>query len=62
MSERVGSDIQRLWNDEFLDRLKSIDDVIQIQSRSFSDPSLSNIDFKNEMAGLPLKILLFSDF
>ena len=49
-------------NDEFLDRLKSIDDVIQIQSRSFSDPSLSNIDFKNEMAGLPLKILLFSDF
>ena len=26
------------------------DGVIQIQSRSMSDPSLSDIDFKNEMA------------
>ena len=30
---------------------KSIeDDVIQIQSRSMSDPSLSGMDFKNKMA------------
>ena len=30
---------------------KSIaDDVIQIQSRSMSDPPLSDIDFKNKMA------------
>ena len=26
------------------------DDVIQIQSRSMSDPALSDIDFKNKMA------------
>ena len=36
-------------NDETLDRLK-IDDVIQIQSRSMSDPPLSDIGFKNKMA------------
>ena len=31
--------------------LKSIeDDAIQIQSRSMSDPTLSDIDFKNKMA------------
>ena len=36
-------------NDEFLDRLK-IDRMIQIQNRSMSDPTLSNIDFKNKMA------------
>ena len=35
-------------NDEFLDRLQ--DGVIQIQSRCMSDPSLSDIDFKNKMA------------
>ena len=30
---------------------KSIaDDIIQIQSRSMSDPTHSNIDFKNKMA------------
>ena len=38
------------WNDEFLlDRLKIEDDVIQIQSRSISDPTLSensDSDFK----------------
>ena len=34
---------------------KSIeDDVIQIQSRSMSDPPLSDIDLKNKMSGLPL--------
>ena len=35
-------------NDEFLDRLK-IDDVIEIQSRSMSDPTFSDIDFKIKM-------------
>ena len=33
-------------NDEFLDP-KLIENVIQIQSRSMSDPTLSDIDFKN---------------
>ena len=34
----------------FLIDLKSIeDDGIQIQSRSISDPTLSDIDFKNKM-------------
>ena len=38
-------------NDEVLDRLKiDEDDVIQIQSRSMSDLTLSDIDFKNKMA------------
>ena len=36
-------------NDENLDRLK-IDDVIQFQSRSMSDPPLADIDCKNKMA------------
>ena len=35
---------------EFLDRIE--DDVIQIQSRSMSDPPLSEIDFKKRMATL----------
>ena len=35
----------------FLVDSKSIEDyVIQIQSRSMSDPTLSDIDFKNKMA------------
>ena len=50
MSERVGSDIQRCWNwvINFLitNRLK----IILIQSRSMSDPPLSDIGFKNKMA------------
>ena len=29
-------------------------DGIEIHSRFMSDPSLSDIDFKNKMAGLPL--------
>ena len=34
-------------NDEFLDDSKSIEiDVIEIQSRSMSDPTLSDIDLK----------------
>ena len=36
-------------NDEFLHRLK-IDLKIQIQSRSMSDPHLSDTDFKHKMA------------
>ena len=62
MSERVGSDIERL---RILNHAISIDlekFIIQFQSRSMSDPTLSDIDFKNEMAwvwspdsGLPLK-------
>ena len=47
LSERVGSDIEqhRILND-----LKTLlDDAIQIQSRSMSDPPLSDIDFKNKM-------------
>ena len=32
------------------------DDAIQIQSRSMSDPTLSDIDFKNKMAELPLNL------
>ena len=38
-------------NDEVLGQLKiDEDDVIQIQSRSMSDLTLSDIDFKNKMA------------
>ena len=59
MSERVGSDIERLWvlnNKLLLITRFSIDPksieylVIEIQSRSISDPTLSDIDFKNKMA------------
>jgi len=36
---------------EFLNRQKSIeDDVVEIQSRSMSDPPLSDIYFKNKMS------------
>ena len=47
MSERVGSDIQRLWNwvINMID-----DDEIEIQSRYMSEPTLSDIGFKNRMA------------
>ena len=50
MSERVGSDIRRLRNRmmNFLIDSKSIeDDVIEIQSCSRSNPTLSDIVFKN---------------
>ena len=56
ISERVGSDIERFWilNDKSTIVSKSIEyDVIEIQSRSLSDPSLSDIDFKNKMAWVP---------
>ena len=33
-----------------IDSISNEDDVIQIQSRSMSDPLLSDIDFKNKMA------------
>ena len=32
------------------------DDVIRIQSRYLSDPCLSDIDFENEMARVPLNV------
>ena len=47
--ERVGSDIERLWilnNNSYLFRLKIEDDIIEIQSRSMSDPTFSDIDLK----------------
>ena len=47
MSERVGSDIERL---RILSDVIFKDVCIQIDSRSKSEPSLSDIDFKNEMA------------
>ena len=49
MSEKVGSDIDYLWNSmiNFKIDSKSIKNyVIQIQSRSLSDPTLSDIDVK----------------
>ena len=62
MSEKVGSDIKRL--SKFIEV-----DVIQIQSRSLSDPHPSEIDFKNDMAwiwtvqtGLLLKTCLYRNF
>ena len=49
ISERGGSDIGRLWN--LISRSKLIEDgVIYIQSRSMSDPPLSDIDIKHKMA------------
>ena len=53
MSESVGSDIERLWNWMMNLQIdsKSIEvNVIQIESRSLSDPPRSDIDFKNKMA------------
>ena len=53
MSERDGYDIQRLcnWMMNFKIESKTIeDDILLILSRSMSDPSLSDIDFKNKMA------------
>ena len=55
MSERVGSDMQRLWNwmMNIQNDWKSIEyDVIQIQSRSMLDPTLSDIDLNNKMASV----------
>ena len=52
MSERDGSGIERLrnWMMNFsIDSISIEDDVIQIQSRSMSDPTLSDIDFKIKM-------------
>ena len=53
LSEKVGSHIERLWNwmmNFFIDS-KSIEDVvIQIKTRSMSDSTLSNSDFKNKIA------------
>ena len=53
MSEIDGPDIERHWNwlMNFLIDYKSIkDDIIHIQSRSMSDPTFSDIDFKKKMA------------
>ena len=53
MSQRVGSDIEQLlnWMMNFWIDSKSIKiDFIQFKSRSISDPTLSDIDFKNEIA------------
>ena len=49
MSERGGSDIEgsHRTTQESIE-----DDVIQIQSRSISDPTLSEIDFKNKISGV----------
>ena len=54
MSEKVGFDIERL---RILSRFQSFlkTDFIQIESRSKSEPPLSDIDFKNEMTWAPLK-------
>ena len=63
MSERDGPDVERRWNwmMNFLIDYKSIeDDVIHIQSRSMSDPTFSDIDFKIKMA-LILTTLKFYD-
>ena len=53
MSERDGSDKERLCNrmmNFWIDSKSIEDDVIQIQSRSMSDPTSSDIDFKHKMA------------
>ena len=53
MSEKDGTDIDGLWNGMMnfeIDSRSIKDDLIQIQSRSLSDPPLSDIDFKNKMA------------
>jgi len=47
MSERVGSDIERLWIFHIYVVSKSIEiDVIEIQSRFMSYPTFSDTDFK----------------
>ena len=53
LSERVGFDIQRHWN--WMMNIKIVsklieDGIIQIHSRSMSDPTISDIDFTNKMA------------
>ena len=52
MSETDESDLQRHWNwmMNFWIDPKSIEDgIIEIQSHSMSDPTLSEMEFKNEM-------------
>ena len=51
-SESVGSDIERLYilNDISFASKSFEYDIIEIQSRSMSDPPLSDIDFLNKMA------------
>ena len=67
MSQKIGSDIERLWimkGNSYLYRLKSIEDeVLQIQSRSMSDPTFSDIDFKKEITWvwITLKIWFWKD-
>ena len=46
MSEIGGSENERLWNS--ISR-STKDQVIEIQSRSMSDPPISDIDFKYKM-------------
>ena len=47
----------------FLIDSKSIgDDVIQIQSRSMSDPTFSDTDFKNKMAWIWTTLKIFFDY
>ena len=73
MSQRVGSDVERLriWNNIFLIILKI--HFIQIWSRSMSESPLSDIDFKNEVTwvsttlkylakGIPNQIKYFAIF
>jgi len=50
MSERVGSDIERPWIWSFNWFLVVLKIIIQFQIRSMSDPTLSDIDWKNKMA------------
>ena len=55
MSERVGSDIQRLWNEKMNSYIdpKSIEysnSDSEFQSRSMSDSDLSDVEFENNMA------------
>ena len=62
MSEWDGSDIERLrnWMMNFsIDSIPIEDEVIQIQFRSMSDPTLSDIDFKNKMVWVRTTLKLF---
>ena len=53
VSEKVGSDIERLWiwmTSPPIDFESIKKFIIQCQRRSMSDPTFSDIDFKNKMA------------
>jgi len=53
MSERVGSDIERLWiwmTSSSVDFESIYKFIILFYRRSMSDPTFSDIDFKNKMA------------